>query len=253
MKALVLAELLKVRSTRLPLGLAVGTLAMVAVTVALSIPKSGARDVPLLLDDPRLLAVTVGGSLGVPQVVAVLLGVLMSTQEHRYGTITSTYLGEPRRHLVLAAKCLSSMLGGLAIAVVSLAFALVVTVALIGAREGNATAGTLLWKVLLGGLLVLALYAAIGVAVGALLRNQVTAVVAVLIWMLAVEYLLQPALPAVGRWTPLGATSAVLQIEPSLGLSESLLPTPVAVVVLVGYAVAAVALAMVVAPRRDVL
>lgn len=253
MTALLRAELLKLRSTRLSLGLFLGTLAMVAVTVAVSVPRADAQDVPLTLDDPRLLAVVVGGSLGVPQVIAVLLGVLTSTQEHRYGTATSTYLVEPRRPRVLVAKCLSSIIGGLAIAVVSLAFSVVVTIGLIGARDGDVNASTLLWKVLAAGLLVLGLYGVIGVAVGALVRNQVAAVVGVLVWMLAVEYLLLPALPSLGRWTPLGATSALLRIEPTLGLSRSLLATPVAALVLIGYAVAAAALAMVVAPRRDVL
>jgi ABC-type transport system involved in multi-copper enzyme maturation permease subunit len=251
--ALVRAELLKLRSTRLPLGLLVATLALVAVTIAVSVPQADAQDVPLTLDDPRLLAVTVGGSLGVPQVIAVLLGVLTATQEHRYGTVTSTYLVEPRRSRVLVAKCLSSVIGGLTIAVVSLAFSVVATVALIRSRDGDATAGSLLWQVLAGGLLVLALYGVIGVAIGALVRNQVAAVVAVLVWMLAVEYLLLPAFPSLGRWTPLGTTSAVLQQGPVLDLSASLLSAPVASAVLVGYTVAVAAAAMVVAPRRDVL
>jgi ABC-type transport system involved in multi-copper enzyme maturation permease subunit len=253
MTALVRAELLKLRSTRLPLGLLLGTLAMVAVTIAVSVPQAATQDVPLTLDDPRLLAVVVGESLGVPQVMAVLLGVLTSTQEHRYGTATSTYLVEPRRTRVLVAKCLSSIIGGLAIAVVSLAFSVVATLALIRFRDGDVTAGTLLWQVLAAGLLVLAMYGVIGVAIGAVVRNQVAAVVAVLVWMLAVEYLLLPAVPSIGRWTPLGATTAWLQIGPSLDLSASLLSTPVAGLVLLCYTVAAAALALVVAPRRDVL
>lgn len=253
MTALVRAELLKLRSTRLPLGLLLGTLAMVAVTIAFSVPREGAQDVPLTLDDPRLLAVVVGESLGVPQVMAVLLGVLVSTQEHRYGTVTSTFLVEPRRIRVLVAKCLTSIIGGLTIAIVSLTFALVVTIGLIRSRDGDLTAGTLLWQVLGAGLLVLASYGVIGVAVGALVRNQVAAVVGVLVWLLAVEYLLVPALPLLGRWTLLGTTAAVLQIERTLDLSGRLLAPPVAALVLVGYAVAATVLALVVAPKRDVL
>lgn len=253
MTALLRAELLKLRSTRLPLGLFLGTLALVAVTIAVSVPQADAQDVPLTLDDPRLLAVVVGESLGVPQVMAVLLGVLVATQEHRYGTATSTFLVEPRRTRVLVTKGLTSIIGGLAIAVVSLAFSLAVTVGLISSRGGDLTAGTLLWQVLGAGLLVLALYSVIGVAVGALVRNQVAAVVAVLVWMLAVEYLLLPALPSLGRWTPLGTTTALLQIGPSLDLSASLLAPPIAGLVLVGYTVAAASWALVIAPRRDVL
>ena len=253
MTALVRAELLKLRSTRLSLVLLLATLGMVALTIAVSVPQEDARDVPLKLDDPRLLAVVVGESLGVPQVVVVLLGVLAATQEHRYGTVTSTFLVEPRRARVLVAKCLSSIIGSLAVAVASLAFSVVVTIGLIRSRGGDVTVGTLLWQVLGAGLLVLALYGVMGVAVGALVRNQVVAVVAVLVWMLVVEYLLVPALPSVGRWLPLGATFALLQIGLTLDLSGSLLAAPVAALVLTGYAVAAAALALVVAPRRDVV
>jgi ABC-type transport system involved in multi-copper enzyme maturation permease subunit len=251
--ALLRAELLKLRTTRLPLGLLVGTLALVAVTVAVSVPQPDAQDGPLALDDPRLLAVVVGESLGVPQVMAVLLGVLLATQEHRYGTTTSTFLVEPRRARVLVAKFLSSVIGGLVIAVISLAFSVAVTVGLIRYRHGDLTAGTMFWQVLGAALLVLTLYGLIGVAVGALIRNQVTAVVAVLIWMLAVEYLLLGALPSVGRWTPFGATSALLQIGLTLDLSGSLLTPPVAGLVLAGYTAVGCALALVLAPRRDVL
>jgi hypothetical protein len=45
----------------------------------------------------------------------------------------------------------------------------------------------------------------------------------------------------------------VLQIGPSLDLSGSLLATPVAALVVVGYTAVAASLALVVAPRRDVL
>ena len=253
MTALLRAELLKLRSTRLSLGLLLGTLAMVAVTVAVSVPKSDARDVPVALDDPRLLAVVVGESLGVPQVIAVLLGVLLATQEHRYGTVTSTFLVEPRRARVLVAKFLSSAIGALTIAVISMAFSVAVTAGVIRYRHGDLTAGTMFWQVLGAGLLVLTLYGVIGVAVGALIRNQITAVVAVLIWMLAVEYLLLPALPSLGRWTPFGTTTALLQTGPTLDLSAPLLAPAVAGLVLVGYTAVACALALVVAPRRDVL
>lgn len=41
-----------------------------------------------------------------------------------------------------------------------------------------------------------------------LVRNQVTGVVGVLVWMLAVKQIVIPAFPAVGRWMPEGATPA---------------------------------------------
>ncbi len=73
------------------------------------------------LDDPDLLANIVGNGFGAPQVLMTLLGVLAFTQEFRYGTITSTYLGEPRRTRVLVAKGLSLALASVVITTVTLA------------------------------------------------------------------------------------------------------------------------------------
>ena len=103
------------------------------------------------------------------------------------------------------------------------------------------------------GFVVMAAYGVIGVAVGALVRNQIAAVVGVLVWMTAVEYTVIPAFPAVGRWMPLGATSALFQLGPSMGLDGKLLSASVAGLVLVGYTAAAVVLALLITPKRDVL
>ena len=100
---------------------------------------------------------------------------------------------------------------------------------------------------------MLAAYGVIGVAVGALVRNQVAAVVGVIVWMTAVEFTVIPSFPEVGRWMPLGATSSLFQIGPSLGLDGNLLSIPVAGLVLLGYTAAAVVLALHITPRRTVL
>jgi hypothetical protein len=107
--------------------------------------------------------------------------------------------------------------------------------------------------VVASGFAVMAAYGVIGVAIGALVRNQIAAVVGVLVWMTAVEYTVLPAFPAVGRWIPLGATSALFQLGPSMGLDGKLLPATVAGLVLGGYTAAAVVLALLVTPKRDVL
>ena len=99
----------------------------------------------------------------------------------------------------------------------------------------------------------MAAYGVIGVAIGALVRNQIAAVVGVIVWMTAIEYTVIPSFPEVGRWMPLGATSSLFQIGPSLGLDGSLLSVPVAGLVLLAYTAAAVVLALHITPRRDVL
>jgi ABC-type transport system involved in multi-copper enzyme maturation permease subunit len=252
MKALVRAELLKLRTTRMQAWLLIATLALVVLTVAVDIPSAGAKNDALSLDDPALLARIVGDSFGVPQVTMVVLGALAFTQEIRYGTITSTFLVEPRRPRVLAAKGVALVLAGVVLTAATLVVSIVATTTLIRIRDGNATAGPEFWQVVAAVFVVMVLYGVIGLAVGALLRNQIVAVVAVLVWMLAAERLLIGALPAIGRWTPGGAASGLLQLGPTV-TSETLLGPPVGALLLLGYTAAAVALAVVVAPRRDVL
>ena len=253
MKALLHAELLKLRSTRMTAGLLLATLGLVALTVAVSVPDVGAANGPFSLGDPDLLADTVATSFGVPQLLMVLFGTLAVTQEFRYDTITSTYLGEPRRTRVLVAKWMSLTLTSVVVTTATLALSVAFGIVLIRSRDGDVTAAGRFCGVVASGFAVMAAYGVIGVAIGALVRNQIAAVVGVLVWMTAVEYTVLPAFPAVGRWIPLGATSALFQLGPSMGLDGKLLPATVAGLVLVGYTAAAVVLALLVTPKRDVL
>jgi len=253
MRSLVHAELLKLRSTRTPAGLLFATLALVALTVVMSVPKVGDKDALQPLDDPALLVGTVGVSLAIPLVLVALLGEIACTQEFRYNTVTLTYLGEPRRSRILLAKLLAVSLSSLVVTVATLVLSVPLSIGLIRSREGEVVLGADFWKLAAAGPVVMALYGVIGVAVGALVRNQIAAIVGVLVWMLAVEQVLIQAFPAVGRWMPGGATDTLLQLGPAIGLDGKLLPAPISWLLLVGYAAAAVALALRHAPRRDVL
>jgi ABC-2 type transport system permease protein len=253
MRALVQAELLKLRSTRTPAWLLLATLGLVVLAVAVNLPTAGARNAPVSLDDPGLLAGTVGDGLGVPEVMVVLLGVLAFTQEFRYGTATSTYLGEPRRTRVLVAKWLSLALSSLVITAATLVLSVTLGVALIRSRDGDVTTAAQFWQTVAAAFVVLAAYGVIGVAVGAVVRNQIAAAVGVLVWMLAVERLVLGAFPAVGRWMPGGATYGLLQLGPVMNADGKLLSASVGGLVLLAYTAAAIALALVVTPRRDVL
>lgn len=93
----------------------------------------------------------------------------------------------------------------------------------------------------------------IGIAVGALVRKQITAVVGVLVWLLAVEQIVITFFGAIGRWAPEVATSALLQLGPAIGMDEKLLPAPAGGLVLAGYTAAAVAFVLLLTTRRDVL
>ena len=93
-----------------------------------------------------MLAGTVGISFGFPQALVVLLGCMAFTQEFRYGTISSTYLVEPRRTRVLVAKWLSVGLASVVIAAATLALSVPFGIALIRSRNGYATVAGQFWQ-----------------------------------------------------------------------------------------------------------
>ena len=100
---------------------------------------------------------------------------------------------------------------------------------------------------------MLAVYAVVGVAIGSLVRNQVTFVVAALVWMLAVEQMVIPAYMSVGRWMPMALVFVLLQQGPSVDPGGQLLSTTAAAVLLAVYSLAVFAVAVRLISKRDVL
>ncbi len=188
-------------------------------------------------------------TMGSAQLIALIFGILAFTGEYRHGTITDTFLTEPRRGRVIVAKSAISAVMGVFLAV--LTSATVVVAALLLLPSGHAP---IEWdyviRVALAVALAYALYAVLGVAFGALVTNQVVAVVLALLWVLLIESLVVSLKPEVGKWLPGGASQSILGgVSPT---GESLLPPGLAVVVLLGYTVVFAALAARTTLRRDI-
>jgi ABC-2 type transport system permease protein len=105
-------------------------------------------------------------------------------------------------------------------------------------------------------------YTVLGVAFGALLRNQVAALLVVVAYFYLGEFalLLIPGVNAVYAYLPGGASAALTGFtylaeataNQTGGAAAELLSTPTAALVLLGYAVVAAAIAIAVPLRRDV-
>lgn len=250
MTALVRAELLKLRTVRLPLWLLITTLLLVVLGVLATILTAGIEGAPLQRDDPDLLARAVASASG-GNVVVLVLGILVLTQEFRFGTATPSFLVTPKRGRVLVAKLVAISLTGLLFALASAVLAVGLSVAVLGLRGDEAIWGSSVFEVLVGVVLVMVLYGPIGIAVGALVRNQIAAVVGALAWVFIVEQLLVALLPEVGRWTPGGASSAVLQLGDLATTRGELLPVWGGALLLVAYAAVLSVLATRLTLRRD--
>lgn len=203
MNRLVRAELLKQRTTpafQLAFA-AVPALAALVTFAVYSLAGHEGND-PL---GPDSLMHAAGAPASVVTTLALLLGVVAMAGEYRHGTITTTLLAAPRRWDVVVAKVAAHALTGAAMAVVTLAVSLGIAVPwLLSAGVDVEVSGDVV-RVAGAFILSTALHGAIGVAAGALVRNQTAAVGVVLVWLLKGEDLAAGALGTwvdVGHWLP---------------------------------------------------
>jgi ABC-2 type transport system permease protein len=209
MTRLVRAELLKLRTTRAAAGVLALTVASTALIMTAVMLLAGRPGQPAI--DSAVLTDLVVVAKGPLVIFALILGVLSMSGEFRFGTATPTFLVTPQRGRVVAAKVIANALAGAALAAASAVVALGmglpwlrakgVHVALVDADVGAR---------LLGLAATSALHAVLGVGLAALVRNQLVAVAAGLLWM-RVEELLPAVLhrPGLGRWLPEGAAAAL--------------------------------------------
>lgn len=129
---------------------------------------------------------------------ALVLGLLAVTTEFRHGTIAPTLLAVPGRTQLIAAKVAAHVLAGFVLGLVAVVLNLVVVEAILQIRgiDGGTSLGEAVrWS--LGTAVAAGLFAGFGVGVGAVIRNQVGALVGGFAWLFVVEPLLS-AIPTVG-------------------------------------------------------
>jgi ABC-2 type transport system permease protein len=230
MTRLLRIELLKLRTTPavyVALALALFlTLASVLTTILLAgqpgTPPVGSED-----NVSHVLAIGVVTSFSM-----LILGVMLAAGEDRHRTSLGTYLAEPRRGRVLMAKLVTAALvgavGGALIFGLDLAIALP-TYSFRGVHHLPVDV-TSLW---VGTTLLTACFGLLGVALGALTRNTVAAIVGALVWAAVIELaVLKPLFPSLAKWLP---TSAAVSLTTATDHS-ALLPPVLAACVLVGWA-----------------
>lgn len=248
MTAQLRAELLKQRSTRTNLGLFAAMVGLVLVAVLLHGFGLAAKNVDSTSEQ---LTIVFGWGEKLGAVFAGLLGAMSITGEIRYGTIRPTFLVTPQRARVLAAKVLVSMFFGAGFGLIATALAAGAgSAALAGRSLDIQLDGGDYALFLAGGAAAGALWAAIGVGLGAVVRNQVPTLIGICAWLLLVEGLLVgdvAGVGAVGRFAPGAAAAAISGQDP-----DTLLAPSVGLVLLALYAAAAALAGSLATARRDV-
>ncbi|HSJ60621.1 MAG TPA: hypothetical protein VK895_05270 [Jiangellaceae bacterium] len=247
MTALISAELLKIRTTRLPAVTIAVVLLIAAALPVLYAAAAGSGDIEAL--NPASLT----DMMGLPAKVAgggvLLIGLLLAAGEFRHRTVFTTRLAEPRPQRVLAAKLVAMTVTGLAVGVVlDLVTAGVGGAVLAYHGEAFEPFARGFLGVALVVPLVLALHGVLGVAVGTLLRSTTAAVGVTLMWAFVVEGIVPVVFrtPEMATWLPRGAIQNLLSAQ-----TTTQLPLVTAGALIVGYAAALVAAAALADGRRE--
>jgi hypothetical protein len=234
-------ELIKVRSTRTALGFGAASVLLVVAFVLLT---TLAGD-PDTLNDKRD-ALNVGGALSIP---LLIFGIVGATGEFRHRTLAPAVLIAPDRVRLTLARLAAYMLTALTVCVVMLAAALAIGVPILAGAEGPDLGGKQYVQVIGGGLLAVGLVAALGTGIGVLVRNQVAAVVGVLVWIFIVEPLIPLASEDVAAY---GILNSAGSVGVGGGVADDAVPFAASLAALVGWALVFVVAGLLVDRRRDV-
>jgi ABC-2 type transport system permease protein len=213
MMYLVRAELLKVRTTRLWIGLllaglgltALGTVLLLAVTSSAEGTAAGLEPIRTA-EDVRELVFSGAGSLA----FVLVLAATMATSEFRYGTVASTYLATPSRGRVISAKTLAAAPIGFGYGAVAAAASVLIAAVWLTAHGDALPFGTPVLVAIGQVGLQCAYGAAIAVGVGAALRSQLMSILGLLGWLFVIEPLTTALVPRFARWAPFARVGRLL-------------------------------------------
>jgi hypothetical protein len=246
------AEWRKVTSIKLGWGMLLGAMAFAALGVVAQIASNGVRGgVQLPLSDASVQK-SIAASASSAYLFSIVLGIILITTEFRHFTSRPTFLIEPRRGLVIVAKMLVAALIGIIYGIVCALLTAAIMIPWLGAKGD-----TIQWidggvlESLLSAIVVIAIFAVVGIGLGVLIRNQITAVIGALAYLFVLEPLVSivPLVKEIYPYLPGAAASAIT----GAGRSGSSLLVPWAGgVVLLGWGLLFAASGWIFTIRRDI-
>jgi ABC-2 type transport system permease protein len=252
MTHLLRSELRKVATTKLWWGMLLGSMAFAALGVVAQIATNGLTNNPAgPLNDPatqrNIFSSAVSG-----YIFSAIVGIILITTEYRHFTSRPTFLLEPRRARVIAAKLLIAAAVGLLYGAACVGVSLAITVPWLSAKGvdiGWVANGLIV--VMVGALGVIALFAVVGVGVGVLFRNQVAAVITTLAYLFVVEPLIAviPVVKEAYRYLPAAAGAAITGVSRN---QVTLLTNWQGALVLLGWGLLFAGLGWALTIRRDI-
>ncbi|MEX2106048.1 MAG: ABC transporter permease subunit [Solirubrobacterales bacterium] len=190
----------------------------------------------------------VATGIGLMLVLMLVLGVLMITTEFRHGTASSTFLASPSRYPVLLAKLGLTLAVGIVAGLAYVAVNAGLAVPLLADRKGHMPSTDGLVSIYAGVVVSMALICAFGFGVGAIVRNQVGAIIAAIAFFFVLSPLPELLPGSIGDYFPAQAISSLhrnVEGNASLGQVSGGL-------VLAAWSLGLVAIGTLLVCRRDV-
>ena len=175
----------------------------------------------------------------------LILGIRIVTDEFRFGTANPTFLFTPARRKVLLAKVGAAVVWGTLMAILTQVVLFGSAAAFYVIKGQDLHVGSEGMFAFVGGIVAGALWTVVGLGLGALVRNQIIAIVGVVVWFMGFEDVLASRLGDVARFLP-GKAGLNLSLAPD----GSTLWTALAVVLI--YTAFTLALGGIAMQRRDV-
>jgi ABC-2 type transport system permease protein len=238
MTALIKGEIIKTTTTRTILAY-VAMAVVLAVTQVLVTILATSSDLTTVADKQEAIA-------GLP-LVLLLFGIVGAAGEYRHRTVAPSVLVSGRDGgFMLLARAGAYAITGVAVAALATVITLTVGLPLLAGESGKALAAADVALVAGGSLLAAALSAMFGVALGALVRNQVVAVTGTLVVLFVALPLVHALSATLLDLTPFGAAQGVA------GATLATLSWSGACLVLVGWTLVALIAAVIAERRRDI-
>lgn len=146
---------------------------------------------------------------GLLMTLMLVLGVLIVSTEFRHGTASSTFLVSPRRWPVLVAKLGAAVLVGLLAGLLYVAVNGGIALPLYSGRGGVLPPAGDLAEVYAGVVASFALLAVFGLGIGAIIRNQVGAIIAAIAFFFIVSSLPELLPGTIGEYFPAAAVGTL--------------------------------------------
>lgn len=249
---LVRSEFAKLFTTKLWLWLLLGAIAFTALVVIITIATDGQSNnggTPTLHTPEGLR--NLFSSAGSANIWALILGAIAVTGEFRHQTVTPTFLASPHRGRVVIAKLITYAIVGIGYGIATIVVALAIALPWLSGKNIDVSLGSNgIPGVLVGVAAGVAVYALLGVGIGALIRNQIAAVVGGLVYLFLLEPIIAniPKVKDYYKYFPGGAISALTRRF----VGVDLLQPYQGGLLLIGYGLVFAILGTWIAVRRDV-